>query len=129
MSARDRLALLAAELNRFPARDRRAILAALTPLERAHLASLLDEEADEARQDIDAIERGFSPPIAIRIGQARDPGGSASQGGRMTPAGRRLLLEAAQLLAARPRATSAPAARSRSLTSALVSLVSGRLGL
>lgn len=122
MSARDRLSLLAVELDALPERRRRAILAALTPIERARMASLLSSEAG---QDAGAIEHGFSPAIASRIGEARDLGAPAGHGGRMTPAGRRLLLDAAQALAARHRATPAAVSQSRSLISVLGGLIPG----
>lgn len=125
MSAPDEFAAIAAALAALPGRDRRAVLKALAPEERARLAVLLEPAQPKSASETDAgegLER-FSPWLVHRLREAQ--AGPAEGGSAMTPATRRLLLRAANESGA-SRAQPGRPARSSSLIEAIGALLAPR---
>lgn len=114
MPAPDRASGLADELHALPVRDRRAILAALSPFERAQLERLLDGAPPPPPAP---PVSPYSPWLAERIAEA------AAGAGPLTPAVRRLVAEAAVSGAA--PAAAVPVPQGRSLLGALGSFLKG----
>lgn len=126
MREADTLAGLAEDLRALTDRERRAVLGALSPFERAQVGALLDAAAAPAPSQPAAPDFSrFSPWLARHLG-------SDGKGGdrNLTPATRQLLAEAAgeQVGAGRPApvAVSVPAPKRRSLTDAVMQLLSPR---
>ena len=124
MREADTLAGLADELRALTARERRAVLAALSPFERAQVEALLDAAATPAAAQPAAPDYSrFSPWLARHL---------ESQGAgerSLTAATRRVLAEAAGELATRTAAAAAgpePAPKRRSLADAVAQLLSPR---
>lgn len=114
---------LAKELAALSGRDRRAVLRALSPAERHRLGALLEAKAGEGPAPNAEAFAPFSPWLAERLREARDAAPAA--GGRMTPAVRRLLLEAARAPAAAREPDREPA-RAGSLLDAIGGLFEPR---
>jgi hypothetical protein len=107
-----------AALGALPGRDRRAILAALEPEERARAAALLGARGAPTPPVRPEPALALSPWLAERLTAAD---------GRVTPATRRILVEASEA-AGRGDGAAAPAPRGRSLLGALGALLSRRTG-
>ncbi|HYD38759.1 MAG TPA: hypothetical protein VEA60_14165 [Allosphingosinicella sp.] len=123
MREADSLVSLAEDLRALNGRERRAVLAALSPFERAQVAALLDAAATPAPLEPAAPDYSrFSPWLARHLG-------AESGAGNLTAATRQLLTQAAgELAGGRPAPAAAlePAARRRSLTDAVAQLLSPR---
>ena len=121
MHAADTLTGLADELRALTARERRAVLAALTPFERAQVEALLDAAGRPVPDGPPAPDYGrFSPWLARHL---RD-----EDSGNLTSATRRLLAEAGVELARRAPSGVAddPAPKRRSLADAVAQLLAPR---
>ncbi|HEY0148103.1 MAG TPA: hypothetical protein VGB70_03790 [Allosphingosinicella sp.] len=113
MRAPDGLSALAADLKALPARDRRAILGALSAFERAEVAVLLEVSGQGERQDEPDFS-AFSPWLAEHLK------GAASENSKVTPATAGLLAEIAAAQAAKPAGEQgASGARRRTLAAAI----------
>jgi hypothetical protein len=123
MREADTLAALAEDLRALTERERRAVLAALSPFERAQVGALLDAAAAPAPLEPAAPDYSrFSPWLARHLG-------ADSDGGNLTAATRQLLSQAAvELPGVKPvlPAASAPAPKRRSLADAVGQLLSPR---
>lgn len=121
----DSLAALAEDLRALTDRERRAVLAALSPFERAQVEALLDAAAAPASAEPAAPDYSrFSPWLARHLG-ADSKGGDRN----LTSATRQLLAQASGELAGAkpvPAAVPAPAPRRRSLAGAVAQLLSPR---
>jgi hypothetical protein len=120
----DSLAALADDLRALSGPERRAVLAALSPFERAQVAALIEASALPAQPAAPDFSR-YSPWLARHLGDKE--GGSERN---LTPATRRLLAEAA----AAPSAAAAPLPpasepKRRSLLDALTQRLSPRQAL
>lgn len=123
MREADSLAGLAEDLRALTDRERRSVLAALSPFERAQVGALLDAAAAPAPVQPAAPDYSrFSPWLARHLS-------AESGGGNLTAATRQLLHQAAGELAA-GKPAQAPAAlpqpRRRSLADAVAQLLSPR---
>ncbi|MEA3063634.1 MAG: hypothetical protein QOJ27_62 [Sphingomonadales bacterium] len=125
MREADTLAGLAEELRALGARERRAVLAALSPFERAQVGALLDAAAVPAPEQPAAPDYSrFSPWLARHLKADGAPGER-----NLTPATRRLLADAAGELAGPttvPGSKLEPAPKRRSLVDAVGQLLSPR---
>jgi hypothetical protein len=128
MREADTLAALAEDLRALTERERRAVLAALSPFERAQVGALLD--AAEAPPPVEPAVpdySGFSPWLARHL--SADPAGGDRN---LTAATRQLLVQAAGELAGTrpaPVAASGPPPKRRSLADAVAQLLSPRQAL
>jgi len=127
MREADTLAALAEDLRALTDRERRAVLAALSPFERAQVAALLDAAAAPAPVQAATPDYSrFSPWLARHL--SADAGGSDRN---LTAATRQLLAQAAgELAGGKP----APAAvtvspKRRSLADAVAQMLSPRQAL
>ena len=124
MREADTLAALAEDLRALSDRERRSVLAALSPFERAQVGALLDAATAPAPVLPAAPDYGrFSPWIARHLSADR------SGGGNLTAATRQALAEAAAELTGgkpAPAAMPGPAAKRRSLAEAVGQLLSPR---
>jgi hypothetical protein len=125
MREADTLAGLADELRALGGRERRAVLAALSPFERAQVDALLDAAAAPASEQPAAPDYSrFSPWLARHLKADGAPGQR-----NLTAATRRLLTDAADNLvkaATLPGAKPEPAPKRRSLADAVGQLLSPR---
>lgn len=125
MREADTLAALAEDLRALTDRERRAVLAALSPFERAQVGALLDAAAAPAPAEPAAPDYSrFSPWLARHL--SADSGGGERN---LTAATRQLLIQAGGELAGGrpvPAAASAPAPKRRSLADAVAQLLSPR---
>jgi hypothetical protein len=125
MREADTLAGLADELRALGARERRAVLAALSPFERAQVDALLDAASAPAPEQPALPDHSrFSPWLARHLKADGAPGER-----NLTAATRRLLAEAAGELtkaAAGPSSKPDPAPKRRSLADAVGQLLSPR---
>ena len=121
----DSLAALAEDLRALSERERRAVLGALSPFERAQVLALLDAAAAPVPAEPSAPDYSrFSPWLARHLGA--DPGGGERN---LTAATRQLLAQASGELAggrSLPAAASGPAPKRRSLAEAVAQLLSPR---
>lgn len=126
MPEADTLAALAEDLRALTDRERRAVLAALSPFERAQVGALLDAAAAPAPlQPATPDYSRFSPWLARHLSADAAAGGDRN----LTAATRQLLAQAAaEMVGARPApvAASAPAAKRRSLADAVGQMLSPR---
>lgn len=124
MREADTLAALAEDLRALTDRERRAVLAALSPFERAQVGALLDAAAAPASAEPAAPDFSrFSPWLARHL--SSDGAGERN----LTAATRQLLGQAAGELAGGktvPAAASAPEAKRRSLADAVTQFLSSR---
>ena len=124
MREADSLAALAEDLRALSDRERRAVLGALSPFERAQVAALLDAAATPTPAEPPAPDYSrFSPWLARHLGA--DGAGERN----LTPATRQLLAQAAgEALAGKPAPLPAPgpAPKRRSLADAVGQLLSPR---
>lgn len=127
MREADTLAGLAEDLGALTDRERRAVLAALSPFERAQVAALLDAAATPAPAEPAAPDYSrFSPWLARHL----DLDGAGER--NLTAATRQLLVKAAGELAGGkpvPVAASASVPARRSLADAVAQLLSPRKAL
>ena len=125
MPEADTLAALAEDLRALSERERRAVLAALSPFERAQVGALLDAASMPAPVEPAAPDYSrFSPWLARHL--SVDP---AVGERNLTAATRQLIGQASAELAggrAAPAAATAPAPRRRSLADAVTQLLSPR---
>jgi hypothetical protein len=126
MREADTLAALAEDLRALTDRERRAVLAALSPFERAQVEALLDAAATPVPAQPAAPDYSrFSPWLARHL----SADGSGAGDRNLTAATRQLLTMAAGELAggkAAPAAAAVPASRRRSLADAVGQLLSPR---
>jgi hypothetical protein len=124
MREADTLAGLADDLRALSPRERRAVLAALSPYERAQVAALIDETAIPAPAQPAAPDYSrFSPWLARHLTADAEGAGDRN----LTAATRRLLAEAAAELGPAPsRQAGEPAPKRRSLAEAVGQLLSPR---
>ncbi|HEX8263069.1 MAG TPA: hypothetical protein VF547_09370 [Allosphingosinicella sp.] len=126
MREADTLTGLAEELRALTARERRGVLAALSPFERAQVGALIEAAATPEPAEPPAPDYSrFSPWLARHLG-ADETGGADRN---LTAATRRLLAEARAELMSGPRASSRapePAPKRRSLADAVAQLLSPR---
>ena len=124
MREADTLAALAEDLRALTDRERRAVLAALSPFERAQVGALLDAAATPVRAESAAPDFSrFSPWLARHL--SSDGPGERN----LTAATRQLLSQAAGELAGGktvPAAASAPEVKRRSLADAVTQFLSPR---
>ncbi|HEX8223871.1 MAG TPA: hypothetical protein VF605_08655 [Allosphingosinicella sp.] len=124
MPEADTLAALAEDLGALSDRERRGVLAALSPFERAQVGALLDAAASPAPAEPVAPDYSrFSPWLARHLGS--DPVGERN----LTAATRELLARAGAETAGgkpMPTAVAAPAPKRRSLADAVAQLLSPR---
>lgn len=123
MREADTLTGLAEDLRALTARERRAVLAALSPFERAQVEALLDAAvAPEPAQPAAPDYSRFSPWLARHL--EADGAGERN----LTAATRRLLLQVAGEVSTRTVAAATPAAapKRRSLVDAVAQLLSPR---
>jgi hypothetical protein len=130
MSEPETLASLASDLRALPARQRRAILSALSGFERSRVTLLLQQEEFRARAHAEPVPADFgqfSPWLGKYLEHAEGAPETTVGGRNVTPATRRLLLQAAgEAKAGTPRVEAgrtAPAKR-RSLLDAVGGLLS-----
>lgn len=118
MSAPDDAASLAADLAALPPGQRRDVLRALKPFERARVESLLREArtAPAGPASGESGEPDCSPWLARRLSEARQGGDT----GALTPAARELLLKAAADAAAADPDGDRPRPPQRSLATAVL---------
>lgn len=125
MREADSLAALAEDLRALTDRERQAVLAALSPFERAQVGALLDAAATPVPAEPPAPDYSrFSPWLARHL--ASDSGTGERN---LTAATRQLLAEAAGQLAGGkpvPSAATGTAAKRRSLADAVAQLLSPR---
>jgi hypothetical protein len=125
MREADTLAALADDLRALTERERRAVLAALSPFERAQVGALLDAAAAPAPAEPPAPDYSrFSPWLARHLSA---DGGAGDR--NLTAATRELLVEAAAEIVGgkpEPAAPSGPGPRRRSLADAVAQLLSPR---
>lgn len=125
MREADTLATLAEDLRALTDRERRAVLAALSPFERAQVGALLDAAATPAPPQPAARDYSrFSPWLARHLSA---DGGAGER--NLTTATRQLLAQAAgEMVGGKPEpaAASAPALKRRSLADAVAQLLSPR---
>jgi hypothetical protein len=125
MREADTLGALAQDLRALTDRERRAVLAALSPFERAQVGALLDASSAPAPAEPAVPDYSrFSPWLARHL-SADSKGGDRN----LTAATRQLLAQAAGELTGgkpAPAAALAPAAKRRSLTDAVAQLLSPR---
>jgi hypothetical protein len=125
MREADSLAGLAEDLRALTERERRAVLAALSPFERAQVAALLDAAASPGPAEPAAPDYSrFSPWLARHL--SADAGGGERN---LTAATRQVLAQAAgELAGAKPApvAPSGPVPKRRSLADAVAQLLSPR---
>lgn len=127
MREADTLGGLADELRALSARERKAVLAALSPFERAQVDALLEAAAAPAQPAAPDYSI-FSPWLACHL----KPDDAAAGDRNLTPATRRLLAEAAGDLLRGPAAGSeaaAPAPKRRSLADAVAQFLMPRRAL
>jgi hypothetical protein len=124
MHEADTLAALAEDLRALSDRERRAVLAALSPFERAQVGALLDAAAAPPPAEPAAPDYSrFSPWLARHLGA--DSGGERN----LTPATRQLLAQAAIGVGGGkpvPATADGPAPKRRSLADAVAQLLSPR---
>ncbi len=127
MREADTLAGLADDLRALSGRERRAILAALSPYERAQVGALIDAAALPEPVQAPAPDYSrFSPWLARHLGA--DAGNAGDR--NLTAATRRLLSEAAaELGPARARPVPEPEPKRRSLAEAVGHWLSPRQAL
>jgi hypothetical protein len=123
MREADTLAGLADDLDALPARERRAVLAALSPFERAQVEAMLEAAAAPAPEQPAAPDYSrFSPWLARHLKAEEDGAGER----KLTAATRRLLGEAAAELVRGPRTVVELAPKRRSLADAVAQFLSPR---
>jgi hypothetical protein len=123
MHEADTLAGLAGDLRALSDRERRAVLAALSPFERAQVGALLDAAASPAPAEPAAPDHSrFSPWLARHLG------GEAGAERNLTAATRELLARAAAETGGKPvpAASAEREPRRRSLAGAVAQLLSPR---
>lgn len=124
MREADTLAAVAEDLRALSDRERRAVLAALSPFERAQVRALLDAAAPEAPAEPALPDHsGFSPWLARHLSA-----GAAGEG-KLTAATRQILTQsAAEVAGGKPAPATAPepAPKRRSLADAVAQLLSPR---
>ena len=126
MRGADTLTALADDLRALTVRERRAVLAALSPFERAQVEALLDAVATTVPEEPPAPDYSrYSPWLARHLKTEEEGVGERN----LTAATRRLLGEAAAELAGGARAVPEPAARRRSLADAVTQFLSPRQAL
>lgn len=123
MHEADSLAVLAEDLRALTDRERRAVLAALSPFERAQVGALLDAAVTPTPTEPAAPDYSrFSPWLARHL--------SAGAGGAersLTPATRQLLAQAAvELAGGKSAAAPLPEVKRRSLADAVTQFLSPR---
>ena len=124
MREADTLAALAEDLRALSDRERRAVLAALSPFERAQVGALLDAAAAPAPAEPAAADYSrFSPWLARHLGAESGTGDR-----NLTAATRQLLAQAAGELAGGGAAAPVPAAdvKRRSLADAVTQFLTPR---
>ncbi len=118
MREADTLAALAEDLRALSERERRSVLAALSPFERAQVGALLDAAASPAPAEPAAPDYSrFSPWLARHL--SADSAGAERN---LTPATRQLLAQAAREVAGErfvPAEAAAPEPKRRSLADAV----------
>lgn len=102
MSVRDGLAALLDDLAGLPPRTQREILQALSPEERAALASHAGPTHEPAVATSPIVRGAFSPWLAARIDAVRDPESLDLAATRMTAATRQALLRSADTASGTP---------------------------
>jgi hypothetical protein len=126
MREADTLAALADDLRALTDRERRAVLAALSPFERAQVGALLDAAATQVPAQPAAPDYSrFSPWLARHL--SADGSGAADR--NLTAATRQLLTATADDLAGgkpAPAAAAVPAPKRRSLAEAVSQFLSPR---
>lgn len=126
MPVSDSLAVLAGELQAMPPRARRAILRALTGVERQALETYLEEGPVADARPVET-SGGFSPWLSARIGVARGEAGAGPSADRMTQATRQVLLRSVDAINGTARSPAkGPDNSGRSLFDAVNGMLSPR---